>query len=131
MGRRGNASTEKAGDADEWIKNWEELPLFTSKEILVDVEHVQAHRTETDKQEMTQFEKFVADGKEKADEVAKAGAMFDEGVIHGAGKSKKKVQQEREEMYTALQCAAGWRNGKTVKNSSRTQKKSQLLWTRE
>ena len=61
----------KAGDADLWIKMWEELQLSTLKEILVEVEHVKAHRTEKDKKEMSHFEKFVTDGNE-------AGAMLDE-----------------------------------------------------
>ena len=57
----------KAGDADLWIKQFcEELQLLTSKEILVEVEHVKAHRTEDDKKYMTHFEKFVTDGNEKA-----------------------------------------------------------------
>ena len=56
---------------------WEELHLVVSKEILVEVEHVKAH----DKKEMSRFEKFVTDGNEKADELAKAGAMLDEGLM--------------------------------------------------
>ena len=44
------------------------------------MEHVQAHRTKKDK-EMSQFEKFVAKGNEKADELANAGAMLDEGCM--------------------------------------------------
>ena len=63
------------------------------------------HRTEKDKKEMTQFEKFVTDGNEKADEFAKAGAMLDEGFI--AQVRAKTVQQERE-VYTALQYAASF-----------------------
>ena len=65
----------KAGDADLWIKIWEELHPVKSEEILVEVEHVKAHRTENDRNEMSHFEKFVTDGNEKADELAKAGAM--------------------------------------------------------
>ena len=38
-----------AGDADLWIKIWEELHLLLSKEMLVEVEHVKAHRTRNDK----------------------------------------------------------------------------------
>ena len=73
-----------AGDADLWIKIWEELHRLTSREILIDVVHVEAHRTEKDKKEMTQFEKFVAEGNEKADELAKEGAMLDEGFYGGS-----------------------------------------------
>ena len=71
----------KAGDADLWIKIWEELHLLVSKEISVEVEHVRAHRTKKDKKEMSHFEKFVTEGNEKADELAKAGAMVDEGFM--------------------------------------------------
>ena len=53
----------KAADADLWIKIWEELHPLTSKEILVEVEHVKAHRTKKDKNDMSQFERFVAEGK--------------------------------------------------------------------
>ena len=45
---------------------------------------------------MSQFEKFVTDGNEKADELAKAGAMLDEGFM--AQVRAKTVQQEREEV---------------------------------
>ena len=46
----------KAGDADLWTKIWEELHLLTSKEILVEVEHVKAHRTKKDKKDMSHVE---------------------------------------------------------------------------
>ena len=42
------------------------------------MEHVKAHRTKKEKQEMSHLEKFVTEGNEKADELAKAGAMLDE-----------------------------------------------------
>ena len=35
----------KAGDADVWIKIWEELHRLRSEDIIVEVEHVKAHRT--------------------------------------------------------------------------------------
>ena len=91
----------RAGDADLWIKIWDELHLLTSKKI-VEVEHVKAHRTKKDKNEVTQFEKFVAECKEKADKLAKADALLDEGfVTHTRAKT---VKQEREEVYAALLC---------------------------
>ena len=65
----------------------------------MEVEHVKAHRTKKDKKEMSQFEKFVADGNDKADELAKAGAMLDEGFM--AEMRAKTVQQKREEVYAA------------------------------
>ena len=64
----------KAGGADLWIKIWEELHLLKSKKMLVEVEHVQAHRSKNDKKEMSQFEKYVAEGNQIADELAEAGA---------------------------------------------------------
>ena len=70
-----------------------------SNEILVEAEHVKAHRTKKDKQDMSHIERFVADGNEKADELA--GAVLDEGFIAEA--RAKTVQQERQEVYAALQ----------------------------
>ena len=64
---------------------------------------VKAHRTKRDRKEMSQFEKFVANGSEKADEVAKAGPTLDKGFM-----SAETVQQEREEVYAALQDAASF-----------------------
>ena len=78
----------KAGDADLWIKIWEEMHLLVSKFLLVEVEHVKAHRTK------------------KSDELAKEGAMLDEGFM--AETIAKTVQQEREEAYASLQYAASF-----------------------
>ena len=83
----------EAGDADLWEKG-----------ILVEVENVKAHRTKNDKNEKSHFEKFFADGNEKADELAKEGAMLDEGFM--AETRAKTVEQERDEVYAALQHAA-------------------------
>ena len=96
----------KAGDADLWIKIWEELHLLTSKEILVEVEGVKAHRTKRDKKDISHFDEFVTDGNEKADELAKAGAMMDEGFMAEA--RAKTGQQEGEEVHAALQNAASF-----------------------
>ena len=71
-----------------------------SKEIFLEVEHVKAHRTEKRKKEMTHFGKFVTDGNEKADELAKPGAMSNERFM--AQTRAKRVQQEREEVYASL-----------------------------
>ena len=92
----------KAGDADLWIKIWEVLRLL-SKEILVEVERVKAHRTKKDKKEMSQFEKFVNEGNEEADELATAGAMLDEGFM--AETTAKTVQEERETERSACSFA--------------------------
>ena len=46
-------------------------------------------------------EKFVTEGNEKADDLAKAGAMLDEGFMAQA--RAETTQQDREEVYAALQ----------------------------
>ena len=51
-------------------------------------------------------ENTYTDGDEKADEFTKAGAMLDEGFM--AQTRANTVQQEREEVYAALKCAAGF-----------------------
>ena len=107
-GERGarNCIDPKAGDADLWINIWEELHLLMSKGILVEAKHVKAHRTKKDQKEMSHFEKFVTEGNEKADELAKAGALLDEGFM--AETRAKTVQQEREEVCAALHYAASF-----------------------
>ena len=47
----------------------------------MEVESVKAHRTKKDKKDMSHFEKFVTGGNEKADELAKVGAMLGEGFM--------------------------------------------------
>ena len=71
----------------------------------MEVEHVKAHRAKKEKENMSQFEKFVTEGNEKADDLAKAGAM-DEGFMEEAG--AKTMQQEREEVHEALQYAVSF-----------------------
>ena len=48
-------------DADLWIKIWEDLYRLAARDIVVEVEHVKSHRTKKDKEEVSQFEKFVAE----------------------------------------------------------------------
>ena len=52
------------------------------------------------------LEKFIAEGNEKADELAKAGARLDEGYMAEA--RAETMQQKREEVYAALQYAASF-----------------------
>ena len=101
--RKKSASIRKAGDADLWIKLWEELHLLVSEEMLVEVEDVKAHK---ERKDMSRFERFVTDGNEKADELAKAGAMPDEGFM--AETRAKAAPQGREEVCAALQYAASF-----------------------
>ena len=72
----------------------------------MDVEHVKVHRTKKEKKDMSHLEKFVTEGNEKADELAKEGAMLDEGFMAEA--RAKTMQQEREEVYAALQYASSF-----------------------
>ena len=62
----------------------------------------------------------VTDGNEKADELAKAGAMLDEGFVAQA--RAKTILQEREDVYAALQYAASfhcliekWKDSEEIK----------------
>ena len=55
---------------------------------------------------MSQFERFVTEGTEKADELAKEGALLDKEFTAEA--RAETMQQEREEVYAALQCAASF-----------------------
>ena len=79
---------------------------LAERSILVEVEHVKTHGTKKEKKNMSQFEKFVTEGNEKADELAKAGAMLDEGYMAEA--KAKTMKQEREEVPAALQYAASF-----------------------
>ena len=68
----------KAGDVDLWIKKWEQLHYLRSNELLIEVEHVEAHRTKKERRHVSPLGKFITEGNEKADELAKEGAMLDE-----------------------------------------------------
>ena len=119
-----------AKDADLWILIWEELHGVRQEGILVEVEHVKAHRSKKEMQHMSHFQRFITEGNAKADECAKEGAMLDGGL--GAQVRAITIQQEREEVHAALQCTASfqwvwWRNEKMVKSLDQSQKRSGLL----
>ena len=59
----------------------------------MEVEHAKAHRTKKDNKEMSHCEKSVTEGNEKADELAKVGALLDERFM--AETRATTVQQER------------------------------------
>ena len=80
---------------------------IVTHEIMVDeVEHVKAHCTKKEEREMSSFGKFATEGNEEEDELAKEGAMLDEGCM--AQTRAKTMQKEREEVYAALQHAASF-----------------------
>ena len=74
--------------------------------FLVEVEHVKAHRTKKEQKHMSQFERFVTESNENADDLAKAVAMLDEGFMAEA--RAETMQQERDDVYAALQYAASF-----------------------
>ena len=47
----------KTGDADLWIEIWDELCNLAARDIMVDVEHVKAHRTKRAKKDMSHFDR--------------------------------------------------------------------------
>ena len=72
----------KARDADLWILIWEELRGIIKKEhTSLEVKHVKAHRSRKEKHELTLFERFLTEANERADELAKYGAMLDGGQM--------------------------------------------------
>ena len=61
----------------------------------MEVEHVKAHRTKEEKEHMANVEMFVTEGNEKADELAIAGAMLDEGFVAEVRAETMKQERER------------------------------------
>ena len=96
----------RAGDAHLWIEIWKELHEVVKRGILVEVAHVKAHRTKKEKETMTKIERFAIEANEKADELAKAGAMLDEFFMAGA--RAETMKKETEEVYAALQYVASF-----------------------
>ena len=78
---------------------------FRSKDTLIEVEHVAAHRTEKERQQMPLFGKVITDGNEKADELAEEGTVLDGGFWAQARAST--VLQKRE-LHAAVQYAASF-----------------------
>ena len=97
---------------------------LSTKEILAEVEHVKAHRTEKDKKEVSHFEKLVTDGNEKADERAKAGAMRDEGFMTKVRAKNGPAGKRRSVCSPALCSSGGGRE-----RLSRTQVGAKRKWT--
>ena len=55
---------------------------------------------------MSHFEKFITEGNEKADELAKGGALLDKEFMKEA--RSETSQQERDKVYAAMQYAASF-----------------------
>ena len=97
----------RAKDADLWIIIWEELHRVHPEGTRVEAQHFNAHRSKKEMQNRSLFEKFITGGIEKADELAKEGARLDGGDV--AQVRAITIVQEGQEVYAALQCAAGFR----------------------
>ena len=72
---------------------------------------------------MSQFERFVTEGSEKADELAKAGAMLDEGFMTEVRVDT--VKQGREEVYVGLAKSQLLLPGSTMEGLRRAQAKTE------
>ena len=82
---------------------------------------------------MSQFEMFITEGNEKADDLAKTEAMLDEGLMAEA--RAKTMQQEKGrrcmQLCSTRPASAAWqRNGKIVKSSGPSRRKSGFSWKR-
>ena len=96
----------KAKGVDLWMLIWEEVHRILQEILLLEVEHVKAHRSKNEVQEVTLFKHFVTDGNEGTDEMAKIEAMLDGGDMAQIRAST--VQQKTEEVCAVFQYAAGF-----------------------
>ena len=95
-----------AGDADFWINIREELHHLADRASWWKWNMWRRTAQRRKRKTCRHFEKFVTEGNEKADELAKEGALLDEGCMAEA--RAETMQQEREEVYAALQYAASF-----------------------
>ena len=124
-----NRKLAKAGDPDSLDQDLGRIaPSCRTRYLWWRLEHVKAHRRKKDKNEMSNFEKFVTEGNEKTDELATARAMFDEGFVAEVRAST--IQQEREGVYAtavSFHCLEedaqkrAWTNVETNSGSRRRQ----------
>ena len=83
-----------------WILIWEEVRRFHPEEV----EHVQAHRTKKEMQHMSLFERFIAEGNEKADALAKR--RSDDGWrTYGTGRSEYGPPGKRKSSCSIAMCS--------------------------
>ena len=93
-----------AGDADLWIKFWEGPHGLAERNILVEVEHVKAHRTK--KRKICRSLRSLSPKAMRRLMNWQKDEHLDEGFMVEA--RVKTLQQEREEVYAALQYAASF-----------------------
>ena len=80
--RRGDrvCTKPRAGDADVWIKLGG-INAFSGRKGHFGESGTCTHRTRKEKKDMSHFEKFTTEGNEKADELAKEGALLDKWFV--------------------------------------------------
>ena len=87
-------------------QNWGRSTWFGGKRHLGGSGTCEGASYQKGEENMSQFEKFVTAGNEKADDLAKAGAILDEGYMAEA--KAETMPHEREELYVALQYAVSF-----------------------
>ena len=87
----------------------------------MEVEHVTAHRSKKEKQQMSLFEHFITECNAKADQVATYGAIMDGGQTGGSVRGVP-IRKQFSIVW--------WKNGKIVTNSNLAKRIIGLLWTR-
>ena len=97
----------RAKDADLWTSIWEEWHGVHQEGILVEGQARQSTAPKEGKAaKISLFNKFITEGTEKADELAKGGARLNGGDM--AQVRAVTIQLEREDVYAALQDAASF-----------------------
>ena len=98
------------------------------KALLLEVEHFKAHRAKKDKQGMSLFECFVAEGNERAEERVKKEQYWMEELWRKSGPAQSSRKERRSTRRCSTQPAfiVRWRNGTIVKSSSQNQRKNEL-----
>ena len=93
-------------DLDLWILNWEGVAQSSSRRHTGGGRARPSTSLQKGMQDMTLVENFITEGNEKADELAQEGERLDGEDL--AQVRAIAIQQEREEVYAALQYAASF-----------------------
>ena len=119
----------RAKDADLWIMIWENRTEFIKKACYWKLSTSKLIASNRKCGKCCFFEKFITEGNEKADELAKEGARLDGGDM--AHVRAITIQQEREEVFQLCNMQRAsivwWKNGKIVRSLRQSQKKSGSL----
>ena len=110
----------------------EEVRGIHQEGVQQEPEHVKAHRSKKEKQEMSLLKWFVTEGNERADELAKDGAMLNGGEMAQMEASTAQQKGRKFMRHCSPQVAfiVWWRSGTIVKNLSQHRKRSGYVWTK-